>query len=433
MQRIFFTVCCLLFISAFAEYEKFGGSKVLQFNVTNEEQLKDLLKFEEENKVDFWTDNVGLAAVDVRIPLQYKEEFYSKFLQKHNIKFNVLIEDVQVLLEREISEMKNRIPYDPSNKQSEDEFFKKFHTLEEINKWIKNRAQTSNGLAKVVSLGQSYEKRDMVGLVITGKKTPTKKPDIMYSGAIHSREWASVSTVMWIANELISRYNEPKIKAIVDGIKWHIFPVINPDGYVYTHKINRLWRKTRKPNANSSCYGSDPNRNFEYKWNTGGTSNSPCSDLFHGEKPFSEVETANIAKYGMKLKNLKVYIDYHAYSQLYMRPYGWTRNAPADEAKLKNMGDKVAAEISKTHGKRYTSGRISIIIYVASGSSADHFYHHKKAYAYGIEVRPDRSARNGFILPPDQIIPCGQENMAGVILQGEMILAEEENNKSESK
>ena len=89
------------------------------------------------------------------------------------------------------------------------------------------------------------------------------------------------------------------------------------------------------------------------------------------------------------------------------------------------MGDKVAAEISKTHGKRYTSGRISIIIYVASGSSADYFYHHKKAYAYGIEVRPDRSARNGFILPPDQIIPCGQENMQGVILQGEMVLKQE--------
>ena len=53
-KQIFFVFCCLLFISAFAEYEKFGGSKVLQFNVTSEEQLKDLLKFEGENKVDFW-------------------------------------------------------------------------------------------------------------------------------------------------------------------------------------------------------------------------------------------------------------------------------------------------------------------------------------------------------------------------------------------
>jgi hypothetical protein len=88
------------------------------------------------------------------------------------------------------------------------------------------------------------------------------------------------------------------------------------------------------------------------------------------------------------------------------------------------MGDKVAQAITQTYGKHYTSGRIAIIIYVASGSSADHFYHHRKAYSYGIEVRPDRSARNGFILPPSQIIPCGVENMNGVILQGEMILKE---------
>jgi hypothetical protein len=45
----------LLFISTLrAEYEKFGGSKVLQFNVTSETQLKDLMEFEKSNKVDFW-------------------------------------------------------------------------------------------------------------------------------------------------------------------------------------------------------------------------------------------------------------------------------------------------------------------------------------------------------------------------------------------
>ena len=43
----------------------------------------------------------------------------------------------------------------------------------------------------------------------------------------------------------------------------YILPVWNVDGYVYTHEKNRLWRKTRKPNLNSTCIGVDPNRNWD--------------------------------------------------------------------------------------------------------------------------------------------------------------------------
>ena len=44
--------------------------------------------------------------------------------------------------------------------------------------------------------------------------------------------------------------------------------MFNADGYVYTHSSsrNRLWRKTRTPNPRSSCYGTDPNRNWDAYW-----------------------------------------------------------------------------------------------------------------------------------------------------------------------
>jgi hypothetical protein len=45
--------------------------------------------------------------------------------------------------------------------------------------------------------------------------------------------------------------------------------VLNVDGYSFTWTNNRMWRKTRRPNQGSSCIGTDPNRNFPYKWNTG--------------------------------------------------------------------------------------------------------------------------------------------------------------------
>lgn len=48
---------------------------------------------------------------------------------------------------------------------------------------------------------------------------------------------------------------------MVDNIEFHIIPNSNPDGYVYTHTNQRMWRKTRKPNG-GWCVGADPNRNW---------------------------------------------------------------------------------------------------------------------------------------------------------------------------
>ena len=69
----------------------------------------------------------------------------------------------------------------------------------------------------------------------------------------------------------------------------------NPDGYTYSRDKDRLWRKTRSPNKGTSCVGTDPNRNFGYRWQAGDhLTRHPCSHTYRGAQPFSEVETANI-------------------------------------------------------------------------------------------------------------------------------------------
>jgi uncharacterized RmlC-like cupin family protein len=47
------------------------------------------------------------------------------------------------------------------------------------------------------------------------------------------------------------------------------------------------------------------------------------------------------------------------------------------------MGDACALAISNKHRKTHRSGRIAIIIYIASGSSADWFHNELKIPAYG--------------------------------------------------
>ena len=48
-----------------------------------------------------------------------------------------------------------------------------------------------------------------------------------------------------------------------------------------------------------------------------------------------------------KKKNILAGIDYHSYSQLVLRPYGWTNNKCPDEVALKILGDGISYEISR--------------------------------------------------------------------------------------
>lgn len=138
------------------------------------------------------------------------------------------------------------------------------------------------------------------------------------------------------------------------------------DGYHYTHTNNRMWRKTRSRTdsivfqkaaaasltadrlsrfqddpilddtilekfraevasnkASLSCTGADANRNFDYHWLTGGSSRNPCSETFAGPKPFSEPEARALRDLVLDNKDqLAMYISLHAYSQMWLLPWG---------------------------------------------------------------------------------------------------------------
>lgn len=60
-----------------------------------------------------------------------------------------------------------------------------------------------------------------------------------------------------------------------------------------------------------------------------GTSQRPSSDIYTGPRPFSEKVTYNVAKYLYKRRSeVKGYIDFHAYSQMWLSPWGYTTSYP---------------------------------------------------------------------------------------------------------
>lgn len=52
----------------------------------------------------------------------------------------------------------------------------------------------------------------------------------------------------------------------------------------------------------------------------------PCSEIYAGSKPFSEIETKSMSEYIESIsEKFYTYISFHSYSQLLMHPYGYTK------------------------------------------------------------------------------------------------------------
>jgi murein tripeptide amidase MpaA len=71
--------------------------------------------------------------------------------------------------------------------------------------------------------------------------------------------------VEYLTEQLVTTYGtDDTTKTILDTYDFHIFPVVNPDGFVYTQTTNRMWRKNRQPPPSGRCIGRDINRNWPY-------------------------------------------------------------------------------------------------------------------------------------------------------------------------
>jgi hypothetical protein len=110
---------------------------------------------------------------------------------------------------------------------------------------------------------------------------------------------------------------------------------------------------------------------------------------------------------------IALYLDFHSYGNYLLSPYGYTANVPANSADQVGLAQQAKAAIQAVHGTEYTVGPSGATLYPTTGSSADFAHDIADAeYAYCIELRD--KGQNGFVLPPEQIVPTGQEVLAGV-------------------
>ncbi|XP_029821481.1 carboxypeptidase A2-like [Manacus vitellinus] len=373
-----------------------------------------------ETFLDFWiSPSAPALPVDVRIPAASVQSVKA-FLESQGIEYSVLIEDLQVgnsdghAWSLRTLWKQTRIPSLAS--------FPVWALPRPVFQELDHLASEHSFVEKI-QIGESYEKRPLYALKFsTGG---SNRPAIWLDAGIHSREWVTQASALWIANQIASGYgSDSSITSLLDKMDLFLLPVANPDGFVYTHTSNRMWRKTRSKNAGSVCYGVDPNRNWDAGFGGPGASSWPCSDSYHGPSAESEVEVKSVADFIRNHGNFKAFLTLHSYSQLLMYPYGYKCTRPDDYAELESLGRAAANAIKSVYGTTFQVGPICSTIYQASGGSIDWAYDIGIKYSFAFELRD--TGRYGFLLPATQIVPAATETWMGLRKIMEHVLKKQE-------
>ncbi|CAF1578012.1 unnamed protein product, partial [Adineta ricciae] len=379
---------------------RYDGNVLVSVTPYEEEHFKILMNFEDQNEIDIWNE-MGRNRSTQLMFNHTKTGWMMPLFEKLNMKPKILQNDVQQLLDAEESmiqvQARSGVPRGIQDT---------FHTYDQLTTWLKQMASTYSTLATLQSIGKTYENRDIWLLKITGTSGSNKKKAFLDFG-IHAREWISPATGAYMINEFLTTYaSGGTAKEILDSWELHFVPILNPDGYAYSHSNDRMWRKNRKP-AGSGCYGVDLNRNFGYQFNTGGSSSSACSDTFHGGSAMSENEAKALQNY-MTGKQWNTYLTFHSYGQ------GYTKNDPPNFALLKAKAKIGADAIKSVNGRSYTIGSSAQLLYVASGGSEDWTRGDLQVlYSYCIELPP--TGGNGFIVAASEIKKTGYETYVGIV------------------
>lgn len=288
-----------------------------------------------------------------------------------------------------------------------------YHNYEEVNQELDALVAANPGVVHKFTIGKSLEGREIFGVRISPHAkdglTPSGLPGIVFMGGHHAREHLSVEIPLLLAKFLTEDRSETT-QRLVDTRDIFIIPTVNPDGKTYDIASGsyRMWRKNRNLGTNNACPGVDLNRNYGYKWGTGGSSTNPCSDVYMGKAAFSEPETQAVKNFVETHPNLKVLLTLHTFSELILYPWGYTYDGISNQADQATF-DKMARTMA---GWNHYTPEQSSDLYITSGDTVDWAYGTLGIFAFTFELSPANSWGGGGFYPgPNEIQSTFQENL----------------------
>jgi len=267
---------------------------------------------------------------------------------------------------------------------------------------------------KIENIGKTGEGRDIKIVKINSDNKAL--PIIFIDAGIHAREWISPAATLFLIEKLTKQINKSRGHNDISQFQWHIIPLANPDGYEYTRTKDRMWRKNTVKNPGSSCIGVDLNRNFPEGYGIGASKN-PCSEVFQGPKPFSELESTTISKYIKNAGTIKAAVSIHSYGNVLIYPWGYKQEKHSRQVQLASLATKMSKAIQDKYGEKYQPGTAREVFGLwglAGGATDDWYITQDIPYSYTFELpERDQDGDHGFLLPAGNIVKVGKQLLQG--------------------
>ncbi|CAD5209157.1 unnamed protein product [Bursaphelenchus xylophilus] len=312
--------------------------------------------------------------------------------------------------------------------------FNSYHDYHDFDWYITSVARRYPHISTLKTIGTSREGRRILGLKI-GLPSNFSKPAVWIDGGNHAREWPAFHVCVFFIDRLLSGYGKiPKFTEYINKLNIYIFPVLNPDGFIFSRTSTkdsvRQWRKNMAPDnctgyinfkrEPTCCNGVDLNRNWDVGFSQDNYPfNNPCSDEFQGPFPFSEPET--IAMRDFVLTNeingkVKAMVSLHTHGQLFILPYNFKRRTyPEDYDDLEKVALRAAAAIASYRDTQYKVGTAADMLGPATGGTIDWIKMNTLIkYVYVLELPPELSTWFAFQMKPHWLIPTAKETWQGV-------------------
>jgi murein tripeptide amidase MpaA len=128
--------------------------------------------------------------------------------------------------------------------------FSKYHRYDELVQHMRDLVQAHPGLARMYSIGKSFEGRDLWAVEITNHETGdhNDKPGYYIDGNLHAGEVTGTAAALYTIWYLLSNYGtDSEITRLVDTTSFYILPRVSPDGAEFYLTTPHFLRSTVRP------------------------------------------------------------------------------------------------------------------------------------------------------------------------------------------
>ncbi|XP_003371824.1 putative carboxypeptidase A2 [Trichinella spiralis] len=383
--------------------ETYQGHILLEAVPSTEQQLITLQQLIHYNnsEIDVWTLSPSIWKKSlILVAPQHHYDIYKRMLDD-GIKVKIAIDHLKSMFATHANIIERRIH--KCNFSSNDFDISEYHTYDEIAEYMKMISSQHPNWTELISVGYSFEGRELLAI-----KIGTASSSFWIDAGIHSREWISVSSAVFIIGQLHKQYNlDTNLRRLLsETVSWIILPVFNPDGYQFTWKKDRLWRKSRRILI-WILEDLDPL--------------AILAVTFIMEKP----ETRAVMRYLSKMQDkIKACISLHSFGQLWLMPYGNKQgHYPTNYREMVKLANGAVKELRTVHRSIYKVLKASDLCKhrkqkcashrcsnISTGVAADWILNATSIkYAFTVELRPETPEKGGFILPEKDIVPTGEE------------------------